>query len=293
MGGRALAPAEHQIGTISVISTNAVFPSVLSMGLVFITPVVYIRSPSPFPSRPRTPLMTDPAAFDLFANDYDAWFGRNQDLLESEVRLLAYVWPRGETRSVLSVGCGTGLFEAILRRDHGIHVTHGIEPAEGMAAIARDRGMDVVIGTAETAPLGEGTHDLILFNGSTSYVKDLAGVFRRTLAALKPGGHVLVVDVPRESGYGVLYCLANALGTWDHPVFEGVKPAAAYPIPFVQAATWHTTAERVAAMEGAGFRILRTAQTLTRHPVFAPTGIEDPSDGHDAGDYVAILAQRV
>ncbi len=103
---------------------------------------------------------------------------------------------------------------------------------------------------------------------------------------------MVVVDVPRESGYGVLYCLANALGTWDHPVFAGVKPRAAYPLPFVQAATWHTTAERVAALEAAGFEVVRTAQTLTRHPVFAPDGVETPRDGHDAGDYVAIIARR-
>jgi len=236
--------------------------------------------------------MTDPAAFDLFANDYDAWFGENRDLLESEVRLLAFAWPEGEAESVLSVGCGTGLFEAILKRDHGITITHGVEPAEGMAAIARDRGMEVAVGTAEEADLGDGAHDVLLFNGSTSYVQDLEGVFRRAHAALRPGGHVLVVDVPRESGYGVLYCLAKELGTWDHPVFEGVKPEAAYPIPFVKAATWRTTAERIAALEATGFEILRTAQTLTRHPVFAPEGVEEPREGHDAGDYVAILARR-
>ncbi len=234
--------------------------------------------------------MTDAPAFDLFANDYDAWFADNRDLLESEVRLLAYAWPgAGEA---LSIGCGTGLFEALLARDHGITIGRGIEPAEGMAAIARERGMTVAIGTAEDADPGEAEHDIVLFNGSTSYVRDLDLVFRRAHRALRPGGHVVVVDVPRESGYGVLYCLANALGTWDHPVFAGVKPDAAYPLPFVQAATWHTTAERVAALEAAGFEIVRTAQTLTRHPTFAPHGIEAPRDGHDAGDYVAIVARR-
>lgn len=234
--------------------------------------------------------MTESPAFDLFANDYDAWFAANQDLLTSEVRLLAHVWP-GEG-DALSVGCGTGLFETILGRDHGIAIRSGIEPAEGMAAIARERGMEVAVGTAEAAEFGDASRDILLFNGSTSYVTDLEAVFRRAHAALRPGGHLVVVDVPRESGYGTLYCLANELGTWDHPVFRGVKPDAAYPLPFVQAATWHTTAERVAAMEAAGFELLRTAQTLTRHPVFAPHGVEEPRDGHDAGDYVAIVARR-
>ncbi len=234
--------------------------------------------------------MTDSPAFDLFANDYDAWFAENQDLLHSEVQLIAHVWP-GAGRA-LSVGCGTGLFETILGREHGVHLHAGIEPAEGMAAIARTRGLEVSVGAAETAALGESAFDIVLFNGSTSYIKDLRGVFARTHAALRPGGHVVVVDVPRESGYGVLYGLADALGTWDHPFFAGVKPDAAYPLPFVRAATWHTTAERMAALRAAGFEIVRTAQTLTRHPVFAPHGVEAPRDGHDAGDYVAIVARR-
>lgn len=234
--------------------------------------------------------MSDSPAFDLFANDYDAWFADNRDLLESEVRLIAHAWP-GDGEA-LSVGCGTGLFETILAREHGVHIQHGVEPAEGMAAIARERGMTVSIGTAEAAELGEATVDILMYNGSTSYVPDLKAAFAKAHRALRPGGHVVVVDVPRESGYGVLYCLANALGTWDHPVFEGVKPDAAYPLPFVQAATWHTTAERIAALEACGFEVVRTAQTLTRHPVNAPHGVEMPRDGHDAGDYVAIVARR-
>ena len=37
--------------------------------------------------------MSDSPSFDLFANDYDSWFSENRDPLESEVRLIAYVWP--------------------------------------------------------------------------------------------------------------------------------------------------------------------------------------------------------
>ncbi len=234
--------------------------------------------------------MSDSPSFDLFANDYDSWFSDNRDLLESEVRLIAYVWPG--TGEALSMGCGTGLFETILGQEHDVHIQNGIEPAEGMAAIARERGMNVDIGTAEKAEIGESAVDILLYNGSTSYIPDLNTAFAKAYKALRPGGHIVVVDVPRESGYGVLYCLANALGTWDHPVFEGVKPAAAYPLPFVQAATWHTTAERIAALEACGFEIVRTAQTLTKHPINAPYSIENPSDGHDSGDYVAIVARR-
>lgn len=233
-----------------------------------------------------------PQAFHLFANAYDAWFADNQELLESEVRLLAHAWPTPRPKQVLSVGCGTGLFEAILKRDFDITITHGIEPAEGMAEIARTRGMQVAIGSAETGDFGSSQFDMLMFNGSTSYVKDLPEVFGRAFAALRPGGHILVIDVPRESGFGVLYCLAAQLGTWDHPLLAGVAPKSPYPMPFVLSATWHTTAERITALEAQGFEVLRTAQTLTTHPVRAGEVVEMPRDGHDSGDYVALLAQK-
>ncbi len=236
--------------------------------------------------------MTDSTGFNLFANEYDSWFGANQALLESEVQLLAFLWPANKPPRVLSVGCGTGLFEAVLKRDFNITITDGIEPAEGMAEIARSRGMDVIIGTAEEADFGDGLFDLLLFNGSTSYISDLEQVFARARKALRPGGQILVVDVPRESGFGTLYCLAAQLGSWDHHLLAGVAPRSPYPLPFMVSATWHTTAERLAALESAGFHIEKTAQTLTTHPVSAGDYVERPKDGHESGDYVGILARR-
>jgi len=236
--------------------------------------------------------MAELSGFDLFANDYDAWFADNQRLLESEVRLLAHVWPDPRPQRVLSVGCGTGLFEAVLKRDFDITVTDGIEPANAMANIARSRGMEVTVDGAEDADFGNGTFDMLLFNGSTSYVKSLDHVCAKARDALRPGGYILLVDVPRESGFGVLYCLAVQLGTWDHPLMAGVAPRSPYPMPFVTSATWLTTAERVAALRAAGFSIQRTAQTLTSHPVRAGEEVEMPRDGHESGDYVAILARR-
>ena len=38
------------------------------------------------------------------------------------------------------------------------------------------------------------------------------------------GGRIILIDVPKESTYGVLYNLAKALGTWDHPLPAGTYP---------------------------------------------------------------------
>lgn len=223
--------------------------------------------------------------FDEYAATYDAWFLDNPNVLESEVRLVASTL-RNAGR-VLSVGCGSGLFEKIMRDEFGITVTDGVEPSPAMAEIARKRGMDVTEATAEEFDYPAGEYDTILFNGSPSYITDLDTVLSKVYAALKPGGRVVLVDVPKESTYGLMYNLAKALGTWDHPLLEGANP---YPIEFVNVANWRTTAEKIALLEKNGFRNIESAQTLTTHPLYSDLAAEEPVPGHDRGDYVALTA---
>ncbi len=226
--------------------------------------------------------------FDEYAATYDAWFLDNPNVLESEVRLVASTL-RNAGR-VLSVGCGSGLFEKIMRDEFGITVTDGVEPSPAIAEIARKRGMDVTEATAEEFDYPAGEYDTILFNGSPSYITDLDTVLSKVYAALKPGGRVVLVDVPKESTYGLMYNLAKALGTWDHPLLEGAYPPNPYPIEFVNVANWRTTAEKIALLEKNGFRNIESAQTLTTHPLYSDLAAEEPVPGHDRGDYVALTA---
>lgn len=229
-------------------------------------------------------------AFDAYADQYDEWFFKNENVLTSEVALLAHVLE--QPGRALSVGCGSGIFEAILKKQYGITIQHGIEPAEPMAEIARKRGLQVRIGTAEEADYGDGEYDTVLFNGTPSYIDRLDRAFERALIALRPGGHIVVVDVPKESSYALLYNLAKEIGTWDHPYFDGAKPPHAYPIEFVSEARWRSTPEKVALLEAAGFADFEYAQTLTRHPAYSDERVEEPVSGFDRGDYVAIRARR-
>lgn len=228
--------------------------------------------------------------FDEYAPAYDAWFLDNRNVLYSEVNLVASVLK--DAGRVLSVGCGSGLFEKILRDERGIDIRYGIEPSEGMAAIARNRGMDVTVAKAEDADFGTNDYDTILFNGTPSYIAPLAEVIAKAFAALPEGGRIILVDVPKESSYGILYNLAKALGTWDHPLLEGAYPANPYPIEFVNAANWRTTAEKIQMLTNAGFTGLEFAQTLTAHPLNSNLVEEQPKEGYGSGDYVAITAYK-
>lgn len=229
--------------------------------------------------------------FDEYAEKYDAWFLANPNVLYNEAALVASVL--GNAGRILSVGCGSGLFEKILADDYGIKIAAGIEPSHGMAEIARKRGVNVIAETtAEEADFGYGDYDTILFNGTPSYISDLRGVLAKAYRALKKGGRVVLIDVPKESGYGTLYNLALALGTWDHELLRGVAPADPYPIELVKQANWRTTAEKTELLTEAGFGDLSYAQTLVNHPLYSDNRREEPVEGCDRGDYVAVTAWK-
>jgi len=229
-------------------------------------------------------------AFDQYASEYDAWFMENQNVLETELRLVASTLKNAG--SILSIGSGSGLFEKLLADRYDIHVAHCIEPAEGMAEIARKRGFEVEINTAEAADYGEEQYDTVLFNGCPCYMQDLRLALDKARRALRPGGRVVVIDVPKESPYGLIYNLALAVGTWDHPLLEGCKPKDPYPIELVKQAAWRTTQEKSDLMKAVGFVNLEYAQTLTLDPHYSYTAVEDPMPGYDRGSYVAIIGTK-
>lgn len=230
-------------------------------------------------------------SFDQYASAYDSWFLDNPNVLLSEVRLVASTL-KDAPQPILSVGCGSGLFEKIMRDHMDITVSDGVEPSAGMAEIAAGRGMDVAVCTAEDFEYPAGKYATILFNGSPSYITDLAAVLRKVYEALPEGGRVILVDVPKESTYGQMYNLAKALGTWDHPLLEGCYPPNPYPIEFVRQANWRTTAEKISLLENAGFTGLNASQTLTSHPLYSNLEEEQPTEGYDKGDYVAVTGYK-
>ncbi|MCL7936654.1 MAG: class I SAM-dependent methyltransferase [marine benthic group bacterium] len=233
--------------------------------------------------------MTKPA-FDEYAEAYDAWFLENRTILESEVRLIRNFLERpGRT---LSVGCGTGLFELILREEHGIEVGFGVEPSDDMRAIAAKRGLEVEAGTAESLPYEDASFDTALLNGIPGYVADLERAFSEAYRILRPGGAILVADVPAESSFGLLYQFAATKGAWDDPALAGLAPAHPYPVELAAAAHWRTTEEKAQILERVGFVRLEYAQTLTVHARFANDFVEEPIEGYDRGDYVLIRAYK-
>ena len=233
------------------------------------------------------------AKFDGYAQEYDIWFMTNENVFLSELKLLKAALDLTDGGRILSVGCGSGLFEKALNDEYGITVTDGVEPSEDMSGIARKRGMQVQIATAETAQLEPESYDVIYFNGSSSYIPNLDVAYGNILKALKTGGKLVLLDVPKESAYGLLYLLAGKLDPYTAPELLATAPACPYPLELVHTAYWHTTEEKSQVLtEHLGLHDLEYRQTLVAHPVYTNRAVEEPIEGYQAGGYVAIVATK-
>lgn len=96
-------------------------------------------------------------------------------------------------RTVLDVGCGEGRFCRMLAA-RGIHTT-GIDPTA--ALIERARALhpagDYQVAPAETMAVAP--HDLVVCYLSLIDMPDLDAALARILAAIRPGGHLLIANL--------------------------------------------------------------------------------------------------
>jgi SAM-dependent methyltransferase len=97
-------------------------------------------------------------------------------------------------RNALDVGCGEGRFCRIMQRA-GVRTT-GIDPTEALLARARelDPSGDYRLGRAETTDF-EACYDLVVSYLSLIDMPDLAAAIARMVAALRPGGTLLIANL--------------------------------------------------------------------------------------------------
>jgi len=199
--------------------------------------------------------------FSAHVNDYEAWFIKNKNLYEAEVNLLQTLMPR--FTHGIEIGVGTGLFASRL----GIHT--GIEPSSEMATKARERGIHVVEGKAESLPWPEEFFDLALMVTTICFVDDPLQAFKESYRILTKGGYLVVAFVPLESYLGQKYQTNKTKSL------------------FYREATFYTSLEIVDFFEKTGFVITESLSTL-----IGETLSPEILAGHDRGSFVAIKGMK-
>lgn len=232
---------------------------------------------------------TEKQKFDGYADKYDEWFMVNDNLFTSELRLFKKVLGDISGKKLLSVGCGSGLFESYIDSSN----IEGIEPSEDMGRIAEKRGVNVIkYGLIEDVDLPDEKYDIIYFNGSSSYMENLKPVYEKCLKGLKKDGKLILLDVPKESAFGFMYLLGKSLNTYDHEYLEGAMPALPYPLALAASGVWHSTEEKIGVLRDLGVKEFTFYQTLVKNPLYTNEEPEEVIEGYKSGGYVAIIAGK-
>lgn len=164
------------------------------------------------------------AYYDAFSEGYEQHRGDNDpggyhdmlDMLESD-----FVRRFGAGGYVLEVGCGTGL--VLQRIQRFARRTKGIDLSPGMLARARERGLDVVEGSATALPFDNDTFDVTCSFKVLAHIPDIELALREMLRVTKPGGTVVAEFYNPYSVRGVVKLLGPAghvaQGTTERHVF--------------------------------------------------------------------------
>jgi len=123
--------------------------------------------------------------------------------------------------SVLDIGCGTGEF-CVLISQRGATVS-GIDAAEGMVAIARERlpDADLRTGPAERLPWETASFDAATAFNSLQFAADFVAALAEAARVVRPGGRIAVCNWGRREDCELKPVLAA--------MEEGEEPAAADP----------------------------------------------------------------
>lgn len=204
--------------------------------------------------------------FETRYHEYDAWFDANANVFASELLAIQEVLP--EPGRWVEIGVGSGRFASSL----GVEI--GVEPAEGIASLARARGINVLKGVAEDLPLADRSVDAVFLITTLCFLDDMERTCAEVTRVLVHGGAAIVGFIPSDSPFGRAYS------------------EAAGQDPFFRLATLRSRAAVIAALSGAGLRLERAVCTLAADPAVANDQIETPTEGWDRGSFVVLRAVK-
>jgi len=203
--------------------------------------------------------------FEDAAEEYDAWFDLHRFAYESELQALKRFVP-WEGKGV-EIGVGSGRFASPL----GVRL--GVEPAEVMARLARNRGLEIIRGYAEALPFKEQAFDFILLVTVLCFLADPSGALREATRVLKPRGRIIIGIIDPDSPLGRSYEMNQ----------EKSK--------FYRQARFHPVGQILKWLETLGYVNLWTCQTIFQDPETL-TAPEPVAEGHGGGVFVVITGQK-
>jgi SAM-dependent methyltransferase len=203
--------------------------------------------------------------FETHTERYEGWFDEHPDVYRSELEALGRLVPTDGYG--LEIGVGSARFAAPL----GIDV--GVDPASEMLEYARDRGISVVRGVAESLPFKTGAFDTALLVTTICFVDDIPQTLSEAERVLDADGSLVIGFIDKNSPVGEVYQETKEQN------------------PFYRDATFVSTAEVIDALDAAGFTDFEFVQTIYQW-IEEIDGPEPVEEGYGDGSFVGIKATR-
>ncbi len=157
--------------------------------------------------------MSTAPVFDALWDRYDSWYERHPALARSELETVRAALA-GLGGPCVEVGVGTGWFASRL----GCAV--GVDPSIAMLRVARARGVEPIVGRAESLPLASSTIATILMVVTLCFVDDPETSIAEAARVLEPGGRLVACIVPKSSPWGRHYMREARAG---HPFYSKAR----------------------------------------------------------------------
>jgi len=151
------------------------------------------------------------AVFDRESIEYDQWYqskmGQFVDDVETKLAFRMFTPKKG--MRILDVGCGTGNFSIKLAK-MGCEVV-GIDLSEEMLKIAKDKtekeALDITFHQMDGYNLNFSNNefDAVFSMAAFEFIKEPKKAYDEMYRVLKPGGHMLIGTIHKNSSWGRLY----------------------------------------------------------------------------------------
>jgi len=171
--------------------------------------------------------------FEVNADRYDRWYEENRELYEKELSTIPH--PK---RPSLEVGVGTGRFAII-----GIDV--GVDISKAMLKIAKNRGVECVLGDAKFLPFKDRSFESVYLIFTLCFLENPIKALFESKRVLKEDGYVVACIIPKDSGLGEEYAGKES--------------------PFYKIARFYTENEVEEMLKTAGFKIVDVKKTRLRY----------------------------
>jgi len=196
---------------------------------------------------------------------YEAWYDDHSFAFQSELAAIKeQLLKLPENIKGIEVGLGTGRFSEPLG------IKEGVEPSDEMAVKAIERGIEVVLGTAENIPHKDFQFDFVLFV-TICHLSNIKEALKEANRVLKPKGSLIIGFIDKDQEIGRSYEEKRQQST------------------FFRYANFYTVDRITKLLNSAGFKNLEFNQTLfgTLEDI---NEVQLPKSGTGEGSFVVVRA---